>query len=267
MSIYTSYDTACRVLRAPRRLLCLPLPEGFKAPVTPASESILAERIGDLLGIATLTSSIHRLGANQWLMAFFHGQTTRHRAATYENGRPGAVTYTPRQVALVVADAANGLLYVSATNRAHSTALLPALNGTLFPNRPIGMPFQAFCFDLNILPILRQNERHPQENHYPWRNLTLKSITWKEAGLNSPISKTVWCADGFEALELQSFIWPRHLLTAGLAFQPEGGRTQFSVDFAHQQSLLRASLSPKTLDGLAALIRLCTHQNTARVQL
>lgn len=252
-------DTPCRVLRAPRRLLCLPLPEPFEPPVSEAQVAALTERVGDMLGITHLTPRVYRLAPQQWLIAFYHGQVRKFRAATYEDGQLGAVTYTPRQAAIIIVDTQHRLFYVSASNRRHVVALLPALNGTLFPQRPAGMPFFSYRFDLDVLGVLRQCDRSPTVGVYPWQQLSLKFVSWQEAGRNAPVSKTDWPTNGFDYLDEQAFTWPRHLVDVGLTFQPEGVRKSFSVDFVHQAGLLRTTLSEQTFSCVAGLVSLCTH--------
>lgn len=256
-------DTHCRVLQAPRRLLCLPLPEVVVPPVEEIVVSRTAERVGDLLGLEALTPKVVRMGPGQWMLVFFHGQVRQHRAATYEDGRPGSVTYTPRQVAMVVIDQRHHLFYVSASNKRQVPALLPALNGTLFPGRSLVEPFVSFRFDLDVLPALRPCDRRPMAGVYPWRNLTLKSISHVEPGVNASVTKTDWATDGFELLEQQGFVWPRHLMDAGLQFEPREAGRGFTVSFFHEQGVLRTALSERTLSSVAGLVQLCSHQGRA----
>lgn len=256
-------DTHCRVLQAPRRLLSLPLPEDVKPPVEADVVLRTAERVGDLLGIEALTPKVLRMGPGQWMLVFFHGQVRQHRAATYEDGQPGMVTYTPRQVAMVVIDQPHHLFYVSASKKHQVPALLPALNGTLFPGRAMAEPFLSYCFDLDVLPALRPSDRHPMAGTYPWRNLTLKSISHVEPGSNAAVTKTDWVMDGFELLEQQGFVWPRHLMDAGLQFEPIGADRGFTASFFQGQGIVRTALSARTLSSVAGLVQLCSHQGRA----
>jgi hypothetical protein len=260
MSLLTSFaDVPNRVFQVPRRLLCLPLPDGFTLPTTAHALDCLTERVGDALGFDELTPICKRLAPGQWMFIFFHGREKALRAATYENGAPGSITYTPRQAAMIVIDLPHRHFYVSTVRTEMLRSLLSALNGTLFPNRPIAMPFAAYRFDLDILPALRQCDRHPASGHYPWQNLSLKSISAIEPGTNASLIKTNWMADGFEYLDLQAFTWPRHPREVSLLFQPADCKNRFTVSFFHNQGILRASLSLRTLPAIGELVNLCSH--------
>ena len=260
MSLLTSFtDVPSRVFQAPRRLLCLPLPDGFTPPTTEHDLAILTERVGDALGFNELTPKCKRLAPGQWIFIFFHGRERVLRAATYEHGEPGSITYTPRQAALIFVDLPHRHFYISTARIEMLRSLLSALNGTLFPNRPIALPFVAYRFDLDILPALRQCDRRPLTGHYPWQNLTLKSISALDPGVNASIIKTNWTTDGFEHLDLQAFTWPRHPKEASLLFQPTACKSRFTVSVFHDQGFLRASLSLRTLPTLAELVNICSH--------
>lgn len=260
MSLLTSFtDAPSRIFQAPRRLLCLLLPDGFTPPTTESDLATLSERVGDALGFSELTPKCTRLAPGQWMFIFFHGREKVHRAATYENGTPGSITYTPRQAAMFFIDLPHRHFYVSTACTATLRALLSALNGTLFPNRPLAAPFAAYRFDLDILPALRQCDRRPLPGHYPWQNLSLKSVSSIDPGVNASLMKTNWTTDGFEHLDLQAFTWPRHPREASLLFQPTACKSRFTVSFFHNQGYLRASLSSRTLPTIAELVNLCSH--------
>ncbi len=80
MSDLTCVDnTQVRVLRFARRLLCLPLPEGFVPPVERDALDVLSERVGEALALEQLTPRLVKLGEAQWMMVFFHGPERLHR--------------------------------------------------------------------------------------------------------------------------------------------------------------------------------------------
>lgn len=136
----TAPDGAALALRAPRRHLCLSLPEGFEPPDSHERQACLARAVADVLGLPALTPVCREIARHVWMCAFLHGAVRPRRAATYENGRPGSVAYVPRNAELVVADWPRGRLYVSGPNPERLPALLTALNGTLFPARRPGPP-------------------------------------------------------------------------------------------------------------------------------
>lgn len=250
-------ENACRTLSAPRRLVAFSLPLCCTLPCPDDLLNQLALRIGDLLGFDSVTPFQRPLAAQQWMLAFYHGQPTRHRAATYENGHPGAITYTPRNVALIVIDARHRIGYASASKMTRIHALLSALNGLLFPDRPLHSPPEIFSFDLNALRFLTFQERHCLTGQYPWQHLRLKFLTWTEAGTEASSTKHLWHEDGFDALDLDGFTWPLHPLTAGIQCFLPGKRCGYKIELSHHSPHLRATLSPQTLETLAALIRLC----------
>lgn len=254
-------DEKCRIVRGPRSYLCLPFPDDFLPPKEDKRLALLAERMGDCLGVEVVTPRLLALGKDLWMIVFFYGREALHRAATYENvdGQMGSVVYRPRQAAVVVADVGNRLLYISSMQRSVGVKyLLPALSGTVFPNCPTVMPYRSFRFDLNVLPGLRACDRRPVEGEGVWRSLTLKSITTCEPGRDVLSQKMNWSRDGFEYLDQQAFLWPRHLYEVGLQFQPLGGKRAFSVSFCQNEGVLRATLTSKTLPTLARLVQLCS---------
>lgn len=263
MKINQKYDAAYRVLHAPRRLLSLPLPIDFTPPCAPEVLTRLSERVGDLLGLESVTPLLRCLAPQQWLLAFFHGQEQPHRAATYEHGRPGAVVYVPRNVAMLVADVRHGIGYVSASDMTRVGALLTALNGVLFPSRAACEPFQTYCFDLEVFRLLRSSDRHNGGGMYPWQHLLLKFLTWTEVGTDAPLTKQLWQYDGFEALDVCAFAWPKHPMSAGFKFFPINHRGGFCAELVNDSGSLRATLSPQTLPTLASLVRLGSHNGTA----
>lgn len=261
MSDLTCVDnTQVRVLRFARRLLCLPLPEGFVPPVKRDALAALSERVGEALALEALTPRLVKLGEAQWMMVFFHGPERLHRMATYEEGQPRSLSYAPREMAMVVVDGQHRLMYVSMSQkRKPMRALLSALNGTVFPERSTAEQFYSFQFDLDVLPALQLADRQPQGGLLPWQNVTLKSVSSQEPGRDVSWSTKKWGWDGFEELAQQAFSWPRHLCEVGLRVQPLEVKRAFSVRFFQAQGALRATLAPQTLSSLAGLVQLCSH--------
>lgn len=268
MSSLTTLDnTQVRVLRFARRLLCLPLPEGFVPPVKADALSALSTRVGDVLGIEQLTPRLLRLGSAQWMMVFFHGPERLHRLATYEAGQPRTLSYSPREMAMVVVDGRHRLMYVSLSHAQKSLRyLLSAFNGTLFPGRPLTAPFESLWFDLDILPALQLADRHPQGDGLPWQHLSLKSVASQEPGRDLAWMTKKWGRDGFEELAQQAFSWPRHLCEVGLAVQAIGAKKTFSVHLFHRKGMLRAALAASHLDALAGLVKLCSNDGENRMR-
>lgn len=267
MSNLTSADnTHLRVLKFARRLYCLPLPEGFLPPREAEALATLVTHVGDALGIEQLTPKVVHLGSAQWMMIFFHGPERLRRLSTYEAGQPRSLSYSPREMAMVVVDGQHHLMYVSMSQHRKSLRLfLSALNGTLFPERPSAAPFESFRFNLDILPALQLVDRHPQGDGLPWQHLTLKSIVSQDPGRDLAWSTRKWGRDGFEELAQQAFSWPRHLCEVGLAIQAIDAKKTFSVHLFQGQNFLRAALVTKHLSALAGVVNLCSNNGENRM--
>ncbi|MBQ9694087.1 MAG: hypothetical protein IJV69_04950 [Kiritimatiellae bacterium] len=248
-------NASYRAFSAPRALLCLPLPEGFVPPVTEAQMDKFVERVGDMLGIESMTPHISQIAPSVWQIALFHGEDRLRRIATYENGRPGVKPYIPRQVAYIVVDWRHQLLYVG--KHEQMACLLTTFNGTLFPDRPLTEPFQAFCFNLQTFACLRDEERHPMLGGYPWQNLTLKRMTFRAAGRNGAVVLQRWPKDGFEALDVGEFFWPNYTVDVAFHLMPESLKKTFSVTFFQEGGIVRAALSERTLPSIAKLVDIC----------
>ena len=227
----TAPDGATLALRAPRRHLCLSLPEGFEPPAHPECQTRLSQAVADLLGVRSLTPVCREIARHVWMCAFLHGAGRPRRAATYENGCPGSVVYVPRSAEVAVIDWPRGLLYVSSPHPERLPALLTALNGTLFPHRRPATPF-------------------------PWEALALKSLTWREPGEGASLARRLWPGDGFEEFDATGDPWPRRLVALGLTVLPAGARHAYVAELFQGTGFLRASLSPATLNALAALLAL-----------
>lgn len=242
-------------LRAPRRHLCLALPEGFEPPASPERQTRLARAVADALGLPVLTPVCREIAHNVWMCAFLHGAGRPRRAATYENGRPGSVAYVPRSAELALVDWPHGLLYVSGPTPERLPDLLIALNGTLFPTRRPAAPFLPLAFDLASLRLLAPDGRQPPSGT-PWERLSLKSLTWREPGEGASLARRLWPGDGFAEFDATGDPWPRRLVALGMTVVPAGARRAYVAEFFQGEGFLRATLSPVTLRALAALIAL-----------
>ncbi len=243
-------------LRAPRRHLCLPLPEGFSPPTSPATQELLRSAVADAVGLSSLTAVYDSPAPNVWLCAFFHGAERRRHAATYERGAPGSVSYIPRNAETILVDWKRGMLYLSAPDRVSVHDLALAMNRTLFPNR---RPAESFCappFDLAPLRFLTPDDRRPTCASAPWESLTLKAITWQDAGEDFALSRRLWSGDGFDALEASGEPLPAHLLSMAFALRPASARQVYTAELYAGVPYIRATLSPATLPALAALVSL-----------
>lgn len=252
-----------RTIAAPRRYCCLCLPDEFVPPVGATQQALLAERCGEALGIEQVTPYVQPLGHGKWMIALFHGRPSPHRAATYENGSPGSISYTPRQVALLMVDAQQRLLYLSCADPRRVIDLSYALNGTLFPGRLCAMPFLRMNFDLGNFRYLSLNDRAPCATPHPWRRLSLKAMEWSEPGSDAPLMRTTWPEDGFEALDLHAFEWPLHPHLAALQVFLPTRASGYAVAFANDSAFLRAALSPATLPAVGKLVELCMRNRSA----
>lgn len=248
-------DGATLALRAPRRHLCLALPEGFEPPTSPNCQTRLARAVADALGLCALTPVCREIAHNVWLCAFLHGAGRPRRAATYENGRPGSVAYVPRNAELTLVDWPRGLLYVSGPQPERLPDLLTAFNGTLFPARRPAAPFFPLVFDLTPLRLMGPADRRPGAGA-PWESLHLKSLTWREAGEGASLARRLWPGDGFAEFDATGDPWPRRLVALGLTVQPPGAPRAYVAELFQGVGLLRATLSPVTLRALAALLTL-----------
>lgn len=254
----TAPDGATLALRAPRRHLCLSLPEGFEPPAHPECQTRLSQAVADLLGVRSLTPVCREIARHVWMCAFLHGAGRPRRAATYENGCPGSVVYVPRSAEVAVIDWPRGLLYVSSPHPERLPALLTALNGTLFPHRRPAAPFSALNFELSPLRLMGPADRRPA--HAPWEALALKSLTWREPGEGASLARRLWPGDGFEEFDATGDPWPRRLVALGLTVLPAGARHAYVAELFQGTGFLRASLSPATLNALAALLALANAQ-------
>lgn len=255
MMTFTAPEGATLALRAPRRHLCLALPEGFEPPVSPERQTSLARAVADALGLLALTPVCREVAHNVWMCAFLHGAGRPRRAATYENGRPGSVAYVPRNAELALVDWPHGLLYVSGPESERLPDLLTAFNGTLFPTRRPAAPFHALAFDLASLRLIGPDDRHPASGA-PWERLSLKSLTWREPGEGASLARRLWPGDGFAEFDATGDPWPRRLVALGMTVVPAGARRAYVAELFQGEGLLRAALSPVTLRALAALVAL-----------
>ncbi len=250
----TAPEGAALALRAPRRHLCLSLPEGFEPPADPRRQTRLAQAAADTLGVPKPTPVCREIARHVWMCALLHGAGRPRRAATYENGHPGSVVYVPRSAELAVVDWPRGLLYVSGPEPGRLPGWLAALNGTLFPARRPAAPFAPLAFDLAPLRLMGPGDRRP--SHAPWEALSLKSLTWREPGEGASLARRLWPGDGFEEFDATGDPWPRRLVALGLTVVPAGARRAYVAELFQGTGFLRASLSPMTLGALAALLAL-----------
>lgn len=241
-------------LRAPRKFSCHALPEGAFAPPEGEAAERLGAAVGAALGLRALTPVARQIAPDVWLCAFLHGEARRRWVATYERGRPGRVAYIPRSAEVVVADRPRGLLYLSCSDAERGRALLPALNGALFPDRRPAEPFDAPTLDLAPFRLMGPGDRRPLAPGAPWAVLTLKGMTWQEPGLAGPLTRRLWPTDGFEALDALGGPWPERLRSLAFAVRPAGAPRGYVAELFQGPARLRATLSPLTLDALAALM-------------
>ena len=251
-------------LRAPRKYRCVRLAGNscFVPPTEAGVQQQIAERVGDLLGLPHLTARFEPLGPEVWLCVFFHGADRPRHAATYEGNRPGSITYIPRHAVVVIVDWRHRLLYLAGPHPKRLGDLLPALNGTLFPERELARPFASAHFHLEPFRYLPPEARHPAGRSVPWRELTLKGYSSREAGVNGPLTRMVWPLDGFTALESGCVAWPAHLRTLLLGFRVAEGERLFLAEFAEGETELRVSLSPQTFTPVAELVALAGGSGT-----
>ncbi len=242
------------VLRAPRRYTCYALPEGFDPPTSPERRRLLAETVADRVGLPALTPICAEIARHVWLFAFLHGASRQIHAATYEHGHPGLISYIPRNADLVLVDWNHSLLYISGPHADRLSGLLPALNGTLFPERRCAAPFQPLAFDLTPLRLMSPTDRHPSHPGAPWAQLRLKGLTWQEAGLGGAHSRRVWPLDGFDDFEATGDQWPDHLASLTLSIRLPQHAHPYVAEFFQGTAELRATISPKTLPALTDLI-------------
>ena len=244
-------------LRAPRSHLCLPLPAGFTPPETEAARRRLSSAMADGCGVSSVTALFSSPRPNVWVCAFLHGASRRKRAATYEQGRPGSITYIPRDAELVIADGVCGRLYLSGPSRSTVFDWLPALNGTLFPDRRPAEPFTFRPFQLAPLRFLSVSARRPTYSSAPWAALALKGISWQEAGSPTSLSMRLWCGDGFEELDVTGEPWPPHLLSVAFSMTPVSARHAYTAElYEGRCPMLRATLSLATFEAVGALTSL-----------
>ena len=245
-------------LRAPRKFACHTLPDTPLEPPLGDAGRRLARAVASALGLPALTPIARAVAPGVWLCAFLHGGAGRRWVATYERGRPGRVAFVPRSAEVVVADAPRGLLYLSSSDPERARALLPALNGTLFPGRRPAEPFGTPSLDLAPFRLLGPGDRRPGAPGASWATLALKAMTWQEPGLAGPLTRRLWPADGFEELDALGGPWPERLRSLAFSVRPIGARRGYVAELFQGPARLRATLSPLTLDAVAGLLRLAT---------
>ncbi len=250
-----------------RRALCVPLPRHKLASLDDALMETLAPLVTDILGVATVTPLLKMLAPQQWTLSFYYGREKYKHASTYEKGTMGEIKYIPQQMVMIVLEIANKLLYLSvdADEAKYEQPLLKALNGTLFPTRPVNMPWSSYRFNLAKLATLDKAERQPDENTRAWQSLSLRSLTWREAGYGIGSTRRQWIVDGFDALENGECTWPKYVQSAGLKFKPQACPDLFSVEFTHNTGYLRASFTAIKLDAIAALVNRFAFSELVRI--
>ena len=250
-----------------RRALCVPLPRYKLATLDEALMDTLAEHFKTVLKVPAITPILKMLAPQQWTLSFYYGREKYKHASTYEKGTMGEIKYIPQQMVMIVLDIANKLLYLSvdAEESKYELPLLTALNGTLFPTRPLNMPWSSYRFNLAKLATLDKAERKPNENTRAWQSLSLRSLAWREAGYGLGSTRRQWIVDGFEALDNGEFTWPKYVQSAGLKFQPQACSDLFSVEFTHNTGYLRASFTAIKLDAIAALVNRFAFSELVRI--
>jgi hypothetical protein len=233
------------------------MPRHKLASLDDALMETLAPLVTDILGVATVTPLLKMLAPQQWTLSFYYGREKYKHASTYEKGTMGEIKYIPQQMVMIILDIANKMLYLSvdADEAKYEQPLLKALNGSLFPTRPQNTPWNAYHLNLAALATLTKAERQPPENALAWQSLTLRSLTWREAGYGIGSTRRQWLVDGFEALENGECAWPKFPQTAGLKFKPQDASDLYTIELTHHTGYIRASFTAVKLDAIAALIK------------
>lgn len=159
---------------------CYHLDAAFTAPSSPEQQTEFTESIRKALKVECITPCFAQLTEEAWLCTFFHQATRDHRTSTYENGRPGSITYRPREAATFVFDPKHAVFYLSLAGDVSPGPILRTLPGTLLPEKArLPMPF---AFNLKKAPFFCDGFSRPAPDRMPWNYFKLKSANCANPG-------------------------------------------------------------------------------------
>jgi hypothetical protein len=199
----------------------------------------------------------------QWMLVIYHGKASKHYADAFEGNAPKKMPFTPCQKFILFMDIPHQRFYVSAKEKS-ILGFLAALNGTLFVDRERHDPFETFRPNLNRFRYVSTNTRRPMNGQYPWSYLLLNLMSGYEKGATfDPLTKD-WQDDGFEDIASHTYIPPSQILEIQMSCKPLNYSTAFNLNLYQETGFIRAALSPKTLDALAAIVDYSTENGSLR---
>lgn len=238
-----------------RKYRCFRLEE-FTAPSSSEIQAEFTERVREALEVDSITPVFKQLTADAWLCTFFHQASRDHRTPTYENGKPGLITYRPREAATFVFDPEHRLFYLSTRRIKHLPALLRILQGFLLPTDENGALPAEVLFDLERLRLLPESVRHPQPGEAPWTRLQLRNLFCASPGLEGVVQDYRSPSNLFDTPHFFADRQEDFFLNSTFAVEIPERRRPLSVQVFNLNACIRATLTTDSLEATASLVSL-----------